>query len=446
MFPDRQEALRGIEWQTFGETVLNPFSFALVVLMGVLILFLPRRYAIIPIIIIALFITSMQRIVIADLDFDMIRIMILFGFMRIFIRAEYKNIKWNKIDIALIFYVAVKLITGTIYWGTTDAFINRLGGVYMISGMYFLCRILIQDFSDMELVIKSVIIMSIPVAGFMLNEQITRNNFFSVLGGVPEITMLREGRLRSQGAFNHPILAGTFGATFLPLVFGYWFRNKQNGILFITGIISCTVITITSSSSGPVMSYIAAMIGMILWTMRDRMKFLVIGAIAGIIGLHIVMKAPVWWLIARVDVVGGSTAAHRARLIEKAIEYFPEWWLLGTYDSGHWGWGLEDVTNWYVRHCIDGGLMYFILLLTIIVLCFKTIGRNVRAVKDQPDLQKFIWAMGACLFSHTISFIGVSYFGQIVFFYLLIIAMISAINSMELNQSQKPFEQTASQK
>ena len=38
MHPGMQEALRGIQWQRYGETVLNPVAFALVLLMGILLI------------------------------------------------------------------------------------------------------------------------------------------------------------------------------------------------------------------------------------------------------------------------------------------------------------------------------------------------------------------------------------------------------------------------
>jgi len=175
------DALRGIQWQTYGETVLNPLAFALVLLMGILLILLPRRLAVIPFIVTALFITSMQRLVVAGLDFDMLRIMILFGFIRVIIRAEYREIKLNRIDKVLLYYIIIGLATGTILWGTKDVFINRLGGAYTTFGMYFLCRILIRDFNDMEFVIKSIVLMSIPITIFMLYEQVTMYNFFSFL-------------------------------------------------------------------------------------------------------------------------------------------------------------------------------------------------------------------------------------------------------------------------
>jgi len=148
-----------------------------------------------------------------------------------------------------------------------------------------------------------------------------------------------------------------------------------------------------------------------------------------------VMNAPVWFIIARFGIVSGSTASFRARIIDKAIERFPEWALLGTYGSGHWGWGLEDVTNWYVRHCISGGLLYFILFLLVIYFCFKAVGHAVREA-DNIQTKRLVWAMGACLFSHTVSFLGVSYFGQIVFFWFMLLAMISSVSSIQFKNDQ----------
>ena len=69
-----QEALRGVEWETYGETILNPTAFTFLILMAILLLFLPRRHALIPFIAVALFTTSLQRVVVATLDFDFIRI------------------------------------------------------------------------------------------------------------------------------------------------------------------------------------------------------------------------------------------------------------------------------------------------------------------------------------------------------------------------------------
>ena len=76
--------------------------------------------------------------------------------------------------------------------------------------------------------------------------------------------------------------------------------------------------------------------------------------------LQLVMKAPVWFLIGRVGVVGGSDGYHRAYLIDRCIYNFWNWWLLGTKSTNAWASAdnhLFDVTNQYVATAADGGLL-----------------------------------------------------------------------------------------
>lgn len=102
------------------------------------------------------------------------------------------------------------------------------------------------------------------------------------------------------------------------------------------------------------------------------------------------------------------------------------------------GMGLQDVTNMYVRVAVNGGVFYLLLFVVIIATCFKTIGRTNLIIEDQPDLQKFIWAMGACLFSYTVLFLGVSLFGNIVFFWYMVLAMISCLKGIDFTERITP--------
>ena len=424
-----QEALRGIQWRTYGETVLNPVSFSFVIIAGILLLFLPRRYAIIPFVMTALFVTSLQRMVIFSLDFNMLRIIVLFGVMRVAARSEYRLITLTLIDKLIILDTSLLILMSFLKSPTTAVFISCLGVAYNGLGIYFLCRIFLQNIDDITIAVKAVVLMSIPVALFMVNELLTQKNFFSVLGGVPEITKIRGGRLRCQGAFSHPIMAGTFGGSVLPMAVGLWFLNGRNKLLSFLGVTSSTIITYASASSGPFLSYLAGLIALFGWRFRAQMRKLFWAGLTCLVGLHIIMNGPVWSLIGRASVVGGSDASHRVRLISKTVEYFHEWWLMGTYGSGHWGWGLEDVTNMYIRQCITGGLSKIVVFVLIIALCFKTIGRAVKSIENPARTQRFIWALGACLLSHTVGMIGVSYFGQAIFFWYLILAVISSLSS-----------------
>jgi hypothetical protein len=55
-----------------------------------------------------------------------------------------------------------------------------------------------------------------------------------------------------------------------------------------------------------------------------------------LIVLNLVMSDPVYFLIARIDITGGSTGYYRAALIQAAIRHFNEWWLIGTDYTKDW--------------------------------------------------------------------------------------------------------------
>lgn len=425
--------IRYMEWYGFNETVINPVGLTFVFLMAIFFFCLPRRYAIIPLIATVCFITHRQRFVIGGLDFSMLRIMIAVGFARVIARYEHQEFKLNQIDKVVICWVIVTVISGTLLWKTGSAFVNRMGTSYDIVGLYFLIRILVRDLEDYAIVIKAMIIFSIPIAVNMFLEQISGRNFFSFLGGVSEYNEVREGRVRSQAAFSHPILAGTFGAYLLPQVIGLWFFRKKT-ILTIVGIIAATIIVATSSSSGPAITYLAALGAFSLWRVRTKTRLFFWLVITGLTSLHIVMKAPVWHLIGRISAVAGSTGFHRVRLISAAVDNFRHWCLVGIKDTAHWGWGLQDTTNMYIAQGISGGILLLILFVTIIMLCFKTIGRAVKLPDKYKPKQLFLWGIGGALFVHAVSFMNVSYFGQFKFFMYLSFAFISTLSSMNFDE------------
>ncbi len=420
----------------YNQTIFNPYAFLFVIFMAIFLYRLPRQYAILPILAVAFYLTMDLRIVIAGFDFTMLRIMFVLGWIRILRRSETRLIRLNRIDKILIVQIIFFIVTYTILWGTTRAFINRLGMAYDIVSMYFISRILISDLNDIERLIKTLLIMSIPIAVTMMIEQITGRNLFSIFGGVPDFSTIRHGQIRSQGAFPHPILAGDFGAALLPLIVGLWWRNRIKKTLFIAGIIAASIIVMTSASSGPFVACIAGVIGLCLWPLRQNMRVIFWGIIAGLAMLHIYMKAPVWALVTRLGTSGSSY--HRFELIDQTIKHFNEWWLIGTRSTAHWGHlkTMGDVANFYCRIAVDSGLIGLVLFLTIISLCFKSVGRAVRQIENQPDLQKFIWAIGASLFAHTMAFIGISYAGSNLFILYMTFAILSTISTMHFSDEE----------
>jgi hypothetical protein len=155
--------------------------------------------------------------------------------------------------------------------------------------------------------------------------------------------------------------------------------------------------------------------------------------VAVLAGLQLVMKGPVWGLIARVDIVGGSTSWHRFLLIDGAINHFNEWWLLGTQDTAHWAptfdsIGLGDVTNQFVLEGVRGGFATFVLFVWLIVLAFSGVGALRRVqVRNRANVC-MAWALGISILAHCVNFIGVSYYGQIDMVWYLALAMVASVS------------------
>ena len=370
----------------------------------------------------------------AGLHFSVMRILIIVGWLRVITRREFKDFKLNRIDKALLAWAFASVIIYNIQWQTYDAFINRLGFLYNAAGLYFLFRFLIRNMDEVIHAIKMLAFIILPFAILMLYEKSTGHNIFSAFGGVPEFTVVRDGKLRCQGPFRHPILAGTLGATLIPCFVGLW--SVKGGRLFaLLGLACATIITITAASSGPVVAYVSGLIALVLWRVRHNMRIIRWGLLFVIIFSHITMKAPVWYLIGRLSEIVGGTGWHRAELIDQAIRHIDEWWLVGSHYTAHWmpyvlpnNPEMVDITNQYIWEGLMGGILTMFLFVALIARCFQGIGKVVNTANDLPQGVLFtVWAMGSALFTHVMSFTSVVYFDQMVVFWFLLLSMISTV-------------------
>jgi hypothetical protein len=408
---------------------LNNITISILLVNFVLIFALPRRFVLIPILASGIILPMSSRIYIMGLDFTAIRFLLLFGWIRLIIKVEFHSMKkLNNIDLVLCLYMFSAITTYTLLWQTMDAFINRLGNAYYILGTYFLIRFYIRDSNDIERIIKTLSYIVIAIAFFVVIESITYHNYFSVFGSLPEL-MIRDGKLRCSGPFSHPITLGVFGAFLFPLAFYMLRKEKGSKIFGLTSLISSVIIVLASHSSGPLFALLASAIGLLMWHLRKHMRIIVWGIFLSILGLHLIMKAPVWALIQRVPFLSGSSNYHRFLLIDNAISRFNEWWLLGEQDTAHWNAYIQtwDVSNHYIRVGVDGGIVTLTLFILIIVLCFRHIGKMRILANDQIDKQKMFWSLGTAMFAYVVAFIDVSLWDKTIMIWYTAIAMISSI-------------------
>ena len=222
----------------FNQTTVHPFGLLAVIVLGLATFVVPRRYALVPIIAMAAFISPAQRLVIFTLDFNFLRIMILAGLLRIFLRSEYFLHKWRPLDTAIVLWSFIGTLMYSLLKADMSATVRMIGFSFDAMGMYFLFRMLIRDWDDIALLTKYLVYLSFPVMAAFLWEKTTGRNLFSIFGGVPEYTDVREGRLRVQGAFAHPIIAGAFWATILPFAIALYRQRMRSRWLMPVAMVS----------------------------------------------------------------------------------------------------------------------------------------------------------------------------------------------------------------
>jgi hypothetical protein len=261
----------------------------------------------------------------------------------------------------------------------------------------------------------------------MVLEKLTGKNSFAMLGGAPGDTELRNGHFRARGPFIHQIFAGTVGAVCLPLAFYMW-RQKRG--LALAGMAATCAIVYASGSSGPIMTVLAACFAIALWMIQNHLRLIRWLAVLMVIILAMIMNDPVYYILARINITGGSTGWHRAALIDGAIKHFGNWWLVGTDYTRDWmPTGIEananntDITNHFLLMGVWGGMPLMLLFIWVLTVAFRLVGRELKMQAQAPVERRFlIWILGSILFADVVTFMSISYFDQqtSIFLYLLL--------------------------
>lgn len=416
-----------------GVTLITPLSLVLLGLTLVLIAVLPRRYVIVPLLASALLIPLGNQIVVSGVHFMTYRLLLLAGWIRIGsgILRERRFPRLNRLDKVFLAWALASALIYSLLWGQWEAVLNRVGFLYSTLGAYFLLRYLIRNRDDVRRTIKTLAVVMAIIAPLMLWEHWTGHNLFASFGGVDALSPVRNGRIRAQGPFAHSIIAGTCGAALLPLFLSLWWSGK-NRMIVVAGVIASTLMVWASASSTPVATYAAGICGLCVWPLRRNMRPVRWCLVGGVIALHLVMRAPVWFVISRVSGVLGGSGWHRAQLVDQFIRHANEWWLMGTRNSAYWGLDMWDAINAYVSAGVNGGVLTFCLFISLLALAYRAVGR-ARALAETRATQLHVWALGAGLFANTVAFFGIVYFDQSAIVWYALLAMISATSASILS-------------
>lgn len=399
--------------------MISKATIVITLMVGILTIALPRKYVMIPYIIVACFIPADQRVIIMGADFTVLRILVLFGFMRFIVRSEFRKIKLNTLDGLLIAWAVFGSFIYVLQWSNSAAIVNRSGFLLDTLGLYFIFRIAVSSWPDINLIVRTFAIFAIISAILAVAERVTGINPFSYLGNV--LTGIQMGRYRCHGAFPHSIMFGLFWVNIIPLFFGYIMFEK-NKVFWINVLIACVIIMIMSGSSTPILSFATAVFFLAGYKFRHYSKVFFWSLCGLLVFIHFVREKPVWHLLARVNVISGSTGWHRYHLIDRAIANFSEWAILGTKSTVHWGYGLQDVTNQYVLEGVRGGFLSMVLFIALMVVAIRSTYK-FSMLKIPEKYRAIGWCVCVFLLAHAVSFIGVSYFGQIIMQFYMTLAI-----------------------
>lgn len=423
---------------------LNALGIVFAIVNGLLLLTLPRRLAVVPLLLAAAYMIREQDVIIAGAHFSVLRLLVLVGAVRVVLRGEHPG-GLNGLDKAMLAWAAVLLLTSVFH--NSEALMFRSGVVWSDLGCYLLLRCFIRDADDVRYACRITCLLLLPMALLMLQEKLSSRNLFGLLLGDSSEAVVRDGTIRARGAFASPILAGTVGATVLPLALYLW-KSGRRGLAAVGLFVSLTIV-VTATSSGPLVMVAAIVFALLLWPARAALRGMRWAAAALLLALHLVMNDPVYFLMAKIDLAGGSRGWHRAQLIRQSLEHLDEWWAVGTDHTRHWmptgipaNEAHTDITNHFLAMGVMGGLPLMLIYIVAVQAAFRIAGRVI-ASKDAATRGRGLlaWFLGAALFGHVLNFFSIALFDQSAVFFLLILALIAALAT---SQADMPVRRRAS--
>ena len=291
-----------------------------------------------------------------------------------------------------------------------QAVIKGLGDLVVSLGGYLAVRFLIPDREAVRRTVKVLAMICVIQGVCMVSEQFTHQNVFSSFGA--NQPTMREGHVRSEGAMG-TLYGWAFAGVLIPLFLWLWTEKKSRMAAF-AGLAGATAMVFASHASTSWMAYGASLVGLGFWPLRKQMRLVRWGLVAMLVGLHLVMHGPVWSLIEKIDLTGGSSSYHRYMLVDNCIRHFSDWWLLGYKNYGDWGFDMWDLCNQFVVTALTGGLLTLVLYIAIFKRSFRAIGTARKQVSGDRRQEWLLWCLGSALFANVVAHFGINYMVHLI--------------------------------
>lgn len=417
-----------------GETMLHPLMALWMLIAVVLIFTTPRNKAIAPFLI-AFFTTPVTQVVlIGPLHFPILRILILTGLVRMARDGKTSGGKFpggfNGIDRVVVSWAVSALVVVSLQWMDPQGLIKFVGDFLDSLGGYLVVRYFITDREAIKRAIKALGVVCLIQGLCMVSEQFTHQNVFGIFG--ENAPTFRNGKIRSEGGMG-TLFGGTFAGVQIPLFIWLW-SEKEYRLGAATGLLGATMMVWASHASTSWLGYASGLLGLSFWVLRKQMRILRWALVATLVALHLAMKGPVWSLIAKIDLTGGSSSYHRYYLVDNCIRHFSDWWFLGYRYYGIWGYDMWDLCNQFVVAALTGGLITLVFFVLIYSRGFGLVGKRVNQKKVGRKQAWLLWCLGATLFANVVASFGINYMIQLQVMLFVLISCIS-VGALEIEKT-----------
>ncbi|MCK4872283.1 MAG: hypothetical protein KAS72_06125 [Phycisphaerales bacterium] len=409
---------------------VSPTTLVVLLLLGGLTALVPRHLVITPYFLAACLVPSTEVIIIAGFDFPPARVVVLVGLIRALLGEAAKRAKFVPLDALVLLWGANLAVMSMVRSPEMGMFVQQLGVLYEIYGMYFLARLTIQTRSQLYVALQTIavcVIISVPLG---IVEFVTHRRPAAILyHSIDAAAHLREDKTRVYGVFPQAIAFGNFMCISAALCWALW--RSRVGMAAKVGLLGCAaaVICVMLSNSGTPLSTLGlTVIAIALFYYRPAVKWIVWGTLVFLTSYHLFYPGGKWWgfIVKASDIVGGS-GFHRAQLIKEYWYHFSDWALIGASPDIVNTWSIGgDPANQWVTEGINGGLIGLLLFVAVIFVGFRTISRVMRLPLLRRD-QALFWGIGCALFAFCASFIGLAQFGQINVLWFGVLGMIGSI-------------------
>ena len=431
------------EWEAYidqmGTNIVHPLAFTMFALATIWTFVVPRRYVVWALLFIACFISPAQRFAFLSVDFHFARAIEIVILARILLLGDIKGINLRAIDYLVFGSTCVVILCSAVRQGGAY-FLPEMGRALDGAAIYLIGRAYIRSCKDLRSVLLGAVIAAIPVTiGFVI-EKSTSRNYFSIFGGVPEVTVVRDGKLRAQGAFTHPIIAGVFWAALTPLFFAILISKAKTLSGYFVGFVGTTCAILASfmtASSTPIAGLLIAVVGWLTFPLRYQLRTIRWTILVVCLFLHLISQNGLHAIVfTKVNFISGSTGYHRYMLIDGAIKNFFDWAPLGNrgvlYNRN-----FIDITNDFLMTGLNGGITALALKIAAIILAFGAIGRAMRAAENRSDLL-LLYGLGVSLLVVVISMTAVSMFHQGEISVYLTMGMAASLGDPSFLRKLKP--------